>query len=260
MSERRIILLGPPGAGKGTQAHQLCSALNLVHLATGDRLREAIARGTPVGLLARPYMERGDLVPDKVVIDLLIESIDQLKVNSGTAGYVLDGFPRTAPQAKALAEVLAKRNEKIDKVILIETDEQVIEHRLEQRRSCPDPLCGAVYNLESKPPKISGTCDICGKTLIIRDDDKPETIRVRQQKYWTETEPLIQFYADQNVLEVVSGNGTMDDVGVAVLKAANAPPRTSVRWKAHSMGPSSGQYPAQGQGPSPANSPGSSKK
>lgn len=236
MSDRRIILLGPPGAGKGTQAHQLCDALNLVHLATGDRLREAIARGTPVGLLAKPYMERGDLVPDRVVVDLLIEAMDQLKSKSpARAGYVLDGFPRTAPQAQALATVLGRRNEKIDKVILIETDEQVIEHRLEQRRSCPDPLCGAVYNLESKPPKVPGKCDLCGKALIIRDDDKPETIRVRQQKYWAETEPLIQFYADQNVLEVVSGNGGMDDVGAAVLKAANAPARTGVRWKAHSM-------------------------
>ncbi len=247
MSDRRIILLGPPGAGKGTQAQQLCDALNLVHLATGDRLREAIARGTPVGLLARPYMQRGDLVPDKVVIDLLIESIDSLKAQSPSSnGYVLDGFPRTAPQAKALAEVLARRNEKIDKVILIETDEHVIEHRLEQRRSCPDPLCGAVYNLESKPPKTPGKCDLCGKTLIIREDDKPETIRVRQQKYWSETEPLIQFYADQNVLEVVGGNGGMDEVGAAVLKAANAPNRAGVRWKAHSLGQHQGQAPKPG--------------
>src|ERR1051325_8326205 len=165
MAEKRLVLLGPPGAGKGTQAKWLCGALDIPHLATGDMLRGAVANNTPVGQLARPYMEQGKLVPDEVVVGVVAEAIDDAKKVSPN-GYVLDGFPRTMRQADALQKVLAKRRERIDKVILINTPDEVVQERLMQRRSCPDPLCGAVYNLKSKPPKDDNICDQCQRELI----------------------------------------------------------------------------------------------
>ena len=219
MPDKRIVLLGPPGAGKGTQAEMLCAALKVPHLATGDLLRSAIANKTPVGLTVKPYMEKGLLVPDEVVIDVLMEAVESAK-KTAPGGYVLDGFPRTGRQAEALEKVLKKRREKIDVVILINTPDSVIQDRLMQRRSCPDPLCGAVYNLKSKPPKKKGICDLCGKTLVIRDDDRPETIRVRQQQYWHDTAPLVDFYERRGMLCEVPGTGSLEEVAGLVLDAA----------------------------------------
>ena len=160
MPDKRFVLLGPPGAGKGTQAEKLCDAMRIPHLATGDLLRSAVANQTPVGLAVKPYMESGRLVPDEVVIDVLMEAVETAK-KTQPGGYVLDGFPRTFRQAEALEKVLKKRREKIDLVILIDTPDEVIRTRLAQRRSCPDPLCGAVYNVLSKPPKKAMTFVIC---------------------------------------------------------------------------------------------------
>ena len=216
---KRIVLLGPPGAGKGTQAQVLCERMKLAHLATGGLLREAVAHVTPVGVRVKPYMESGRLVPDEIVIDVLMEAVDTVKKKS-PGGYVLDGFPRTYRQAEALEKVLKKRHEKIDVVILIDTPDEVIQERLMQRRSCPDPLCGAVFNLKSNPPKVAGKCNVCGKKLIVREDDRPETIRVRQQQYWHDTAPLVDFYQRRGLLAEVPGTGPLEEVSAGVLSAA----------------------------------------
>ncbi len=221
MPDKRFVLLGPPGAGKGTQAERLCGAMTIPHLATGDLLRAAVANKTPVGITVKPFMESGRFVPDQVVIDVLMEAVEMAKVNS-PGGYVLDGFPRTFRQAEALEKVLKKRREKLDRVILIDTPDEVIRDRLGQRRSCPDPLCGAVYNVISKPPKVEGICDLCGKALIIRDDDRPETIRIRQQQYWHETAPLVDFYERRNLLTSVPGSGTLEEVSRLIIEAAES--------------------------------------
>ena len=241
MSDKRIILLGPPGAGKGTQATKLCAALHIRRLATGDLLREAIAKNTPVGKLAKPFMEAGLFVPDDVVIKLIEEVLNGFRRDAagdadvafgGGGGYVLDGFPRRVPQAQALDELLRKRGERIDKAILINTPDDFIVKRLEQRRSCPDPLCGLVYNLLTKPPFKPGKCDRCGKDLIMREDDKPETIRKLQKIYCEETQPLIKYLKDKGLLSEVDGSKSMDEVAVEVMKAAmEEPTRKSQRRK-----------------------------
>ena len=177
----KIVFLGAPGAGKGTQAKRLATALGISHFATGDLLRSAIANQTPVGLLAKPFMESGNLVPDQVVIDLLHESI------GNAFGFILDGFPRTLPQAENLAKAF-----QIDKVIYIDTPEETIVNRLSQRRICSG--CSAVYNLDFSPPKQTMKCDVCNYSLIQRNDDKPETIKVRFERFNKDTVPLIQFY------------------------------------------------------------------
>jgi adenylate kinase len=230
MPDRRIVLLGPPGAGKGTQAELLCDALDIPHLATGDLLRAAVAHHTPVGLTVKPYMEAGHLVPDEVVINVLMEAIESAKEKS-PGGYVLDGFPRTFRQAEALEKVLRRRREKIDVVILIDTPDEIIQERLSSRRSCPDPLCGAVYNIISKPPKRNNTCDLCGKALITRDDDRPETIRVRQQQYWHDTAPLVEVYDRRGLLFEVPGDGELDQVAALILHAAKTGNRRRIRPK-----------------------------
>ena len=246
MSDKRIILLGPPGAGKGTQATKLCATLNIRRLATGDLLRQASFKNTPVGKLAKPYLEAGKYVPDDVVIKLIEEVLngfrrdaagDALVAFGGGDGYVLDGFPRTVPQARALDELLGKLGERIDKALLIDTPDDFIVKRLEQRRSCPDPLCGLVYNLLTRPPMKPGKCDRCGKDLIIRNDDKPETIRERQKIYWEQTQPLIKYYADKKLLTKIDGSKSMDEVAVTVMKAVlEEPSRKSARRRADTLG------------------------
>ncbi len=215
MAATRVIMLGPPGAGKGTQAQRLCKEAGLAHMSTGDMLRAAVAAGTPVGLKAKSYMDGGKLVPDEVVIGVLVEAIDKALKNNAK-GFVLDGFPRTLPQAEALKTNLAQRNLPIEQVILVNTPDKVVQDRLAARRSCSDPKCGAVYNLTSKPPKKADTCDICGKPIVLRNDDKPETVLVRQQTYWRDTAPLIQYYKQAGLLVEVDGSGSMDDIAVAI--------------------------------------------
>lgn len=219
MADKRIILLGPPGAGKGTQAEILTKTLKIPQLSTGNLLRAAVANATPVGLQAKSFMDAGKLVPDEVVIKLLMDAIEQSK-QTQPGGYVLDGFPRTLPQAEALRTALEKRGEGIDKVIQIDTPDELIVERLSQRRSCPDAACGAVYNLKTKPPKKDNACDVCGKELVTRKDDKPETIRVRQEQYWRDTQPLIDYYKQAGLLEAVQGDRSLEEVTQAILGIA----------------------------------------
>ena len=218
MGVKRIVLFGAPGAGKGTQAEWLCNAVDLAHLSTGDMLRSAVANKTEVGLKAKSFMEAGKLVPDDVVVGVVVDAIAQ-SAKSTPNGYALDGFPRTLPQAEALREMLAQRNENINLVVLINTPEELILERLTQRRSCPDPKCGAVYNLKSKPPKKAGVCDQCGKALVQRNDDRPETISTRLQAYRKETEPLAAYYKKAGVLVDIPGSGSVYEVAGRILEA-----------------------------------------
>lgn len=215
---RRIILLGPPGAGKGTQAKQLAEVAGFLHLSTGDLLRSSVARGTPLGQIAKPIMEAGGLVPDDLVIGLLNEALEG-SAEKVQAGVVFDGFPRTPAQAEALDKMLSARGEAIDCVVLINTADEVIIQRVSARRSCSNAQCGAVYNLVSKPPRVEGKCDLCGGAVVLRSDDQPETVRARQQKYWQSTAPLIDYYKQRGLLTEVPGNGTIDEVTKGVREA-----------------------------------------
>jgi adenylate kinase len=235
MADKRIVLLGPPGAGKGTQAQWLCDALDIPHLATGNILREAVANSTPVGTIAKPFLEQGKLVPDEVVVDVVVEAIEKAREKFPGGGYILDGFPRTLRQAEAFKKVMARRRERIDRVILVNTPDEVVQERLMQRRSCPDPLCGAVYNVKTKPPQTDNICDKCGKPLVIRDDDRPETIRRRQQQYWHDTAPLIDYYERAGLLAEINGVGSLHEVAGRILEAVSKIRRRSVSQRAKAL-------------------------
>lgn len=204
----KIILLGPPGTGKGTQAGLLCASIKVPHLCTGDMMRKAMADDTPTGRLVKPCMASGALVPDSIIIEVVKEAI------RGLPGYVLDGFPRTVFQAEALSAI-----ESIDRVVSIETPPEVIVERLSNRRICSNPACGAVYNLASNPPKIAFTCDKCSDVLKARADDNPEIALRRQQTYLKETAPLIDFYKAKGLLRPVDGTKPMEEVAISVMAA-----------------------------------------
>ena len=192
----RLILLGPPGAGKGTQAEFLTGKLNIPQISTGDILRAAVKKGTPVGLQAKAYMDAGNLVPDDVIIGVVKE---RLTADDCKNGYIFDGMPRTIPQAEALdAQGIV-----IDAVLAIEVPDDILIKRLGGRRTCPD--CGNIYHIETKKPAVEGICDSCGAALIIRKDDEVETIKNRLQTYHNETEPLIGYYRAQGKLKEVGG-------------------------------------------------------
>lgn len=182
-----VILLGPPGVGKGTQAVLLCEGLGLSHLSTGDLLRQARREGTPLGQEAQRYMDRGELVPDDVIVGVVREALADLD-----DGVVLDGFPRTVAQAEALDEVLAEVGKAVDHVILLEAEDEVLLKRLSGRRSCPE--CGAVYNVHYNPPAADGVCDRCGAELVHRADDQPETVAHRLEVYREQTAPLVAHF------------------------------------------------------------------
>lgn len=205
-----IIMLGAPGAGKGTQAAVLCEHFNIPTISTGNIIREALRTGTEMGLKAKSFMDAGQLVPDEVVIGIVK---DRLQEDDCKAGYILDGFPRTIPQAEALDKMGAN----IDYVIDIEVADDVIVNRLSGRRVCEK--CGRPYHTESLKPKVEGVCDDCGGALVQRKDDQIDTIKNRLDIYHKETEPLVNYYKEQGKLVVIEGQDTVADTTVAVLKA-----------------------------------------
>ena len=203
----RIIMLGAPGAGKGTQAKKIAEKYNVPHISTGDIFRANIKNGTDLGVKAKSYMDQGLLVPDELVVDLVADRIQQ---DDAKAGYVLDGFPRTIPQAESLDAALAKMGQKIDYAIDVEVPDENIINRMSGRRACVK--CGATYHLQYAKPKAEGVCDVCGEQLILRDDDKPETVQKRLGVYHQQTQPLIDYYKNQNALKEVDGTKDMEDV------------------------------------------------
>ncbi|WP_195276646.1 adenylate kinase [Anaerotruncus rubiinfantis] len=209
----KLILLGAPGAGKGTQAEIICDKFGIPAISTGNIIREALKNGTEMGLQAKSYMDAGSLVPDEVVIGIIKE---RLAKDDCQNGFILDGFPRTVPQAEALDEMKIE----IDKVIDIEVSDEDITARLSGRRVCEK--CGASYHVEHKPPKTEGVCDRDGGRLIIRKDDEPATIRDRLNVYHQQTEPLKDYYAKAGKLAVVKGAGTVEETTARTLKALEA--------------------------------------
>jgi len=202
-----IILLGPPGGGKGTQARFITEKFGIPQISTGDMLRDAVTNKTDLGLKAKEYMDAGKLVPDDLVIKIVEE---RLKRDDCKDGFILDGFPRTLLQAEALDKILTRMSKKIDYVINIDVPAEDIVKRLTSRRICKK--CGNIYNLLSNPPKIDGKCDICGGELYQREDDKEETVRRRLQVYKEDTEPLIMYYKSKGVLKTIDGRKDIDDV------------------------------------------------
>lgn len=211
----RLVFLGPPGAGKGTQARALAQEWGVPHIATGDMLRDAAAAGTPLGRQARAFMERGALVPDDVIIGLIAERLGE---PDAKRGFVLDGFPRTIPQAEALDRLLAERDQGLDRVIYFDVPEDELLRRLTGRRSCP--ACQATYHVTANPPRRPGVCDRCGTELVQRPDDREDTVRTRLKVYAEQTAPLLEHYRRRGVLATVAGAGAIEAVRDAVRRAA----------------------------------------
>ena len=194
--KKNIILMGPPGAGKGTLAKQLMSAYDLVHISTGDMFREAIKAGTELGKLAKSYIDHGDLVPDEVTIGIVKERLGQ---DDCEKGFLLDGFPRTLPQAEALKKISMEVNHPIEVVLNLDCDNQELIRRISGRRVCKN--CGAPYHVVTLKPKVEGVCDICGGPLYQRADDNEEALKVRLEHYVQDTKPLLDFYANEGLLK-----------------------------------------------------------
>ena len=203
----KIVMLGAPGAGKGTQADKIAEKYHIPHISTGDIFRANIKNGTELGKKAKAYMDAGGLVPDELTVDLVL---DRVKQDDCKNGYILDGFPRTIPQAEAFTAALEKENENVDYAIDVEVPDENIVKRMGGRRSCPN--CGATYHIEYIPPKQEGICDNCGETLVLRNDDKPETVQNRLKVYHESTQPLIDFYKELGALRTVDGTQSMQDV------------------------------------------------
>ena len=213
----KIIMLGAPGAGKGTQAKQIADKYSIPHISTGDIFRANIKNGTELGKKAKQYMDQGALVPDELTCDLVMDRIQQDDCKNG---FVLDGFPRTIPQAEALDAALGKINEKMDYAIDVDVPDENIVNHMSGRRACLN--CGATYHLISIPPKVEGICDRCGSEIVLREDDKPETVQKRLKVYHEQTQPLIDYYKNQGILKSVDGTQPMDEVFEAIVTILGA--------------------------------------
>ncbi len=210
----RVVLLGPPGAGKGTQAKLLQEKFDAPQISTGDILRKAIADETPLGKQAAEYVRSGALVPDSLIVDLVAE---RLKQKDCAKGFVLDGFPRTIPQAQDLDAILRKMGLALDGVLSVEVPEKIIVERLSGRRTCKG--CGRLYHVVFDPPKAAGACDRCHGELYQRDDDREETITHRLNVYYSQTAPLVNYYRQRGLLRDIDGVGTVDDIRIRVTDA-----------------------------------------
>ncbi|RGU94310.1 adenylate kinase [Clostridium sp. AF15-17LB] len=213
----KIIMLGAPGAGKGTQAKKIAAKFSIPHISTGDIFRANIKNGTELGKKAKTYMDQGLLVPDELVVDLVVDRVNQ---DDCRDGYVLDGFPRTIPQAEALDKALAELGQKVDFAIDVDVPDENIVRRMGGRRACV--TCGATYHLEYAPTKKDGICDTCGGGLILRDDDKPETVEKRLCVYHEQTQPLIDYYTNAGILKTVDGTVDIEDVFRAIVEILGA--------------------------------------
>ena len=213
----KIIMLGAPGAGKGTQAKKIADRYQIPHISTGDIFRANIKEGTELGRKAKSYMDQGLLVPDELTLELIM---DRFQNPDCANGYVLDGFPRTIPQAEALAAALEKNGDSIDYAINVEVPDENIITRMSGRRACL--ACGATYHVVYAPTKEEGVCDRCGEKLVLRDDDKPETVKKRLDVYHSQTQPLIDYYTKQGKLAEVDGTQSVDAVFDAIVKILGA--------------------------------------
>ena len=209
----RVVLLGPPGSGKGTQAKLLLERYRIPQVSTGDMLRAAVRAGTPLGRDAKQYMDRGSLVPDAIIVGLVRERLAQYDCS---CGYILDGFPRTVAQAEALDRMLAAAGTPLDHVISLEVAEDDLVARIAGRRTCRN--CGAMYHVQFSPSRVDGVCDACGGPTYQRDDDQEETVRRRLQVYTRQTEPLVAFYRGRGLLRPVPGTGDMAEIAQRVLR------------------------------------------
>lgn len=213
----KVIMLGAPGAGKGTQAKQIADKYSIPHISTGDIFRANIKNGTELGEKAKTYMDQGLLVPDELVVALVADRIQQDDCKNG---FVLDGFPRTIPQAEALDAALEKINEKMDYAIDVDVPDENIINRMSGRRACLN--CGATYHIVSIPTKVEGICDRCGSPVVLRDDDQPETVKKRLEVYHEQTQPLIDYYRKQDILKTVNGVQPMEEVFQSIVEILGA--------------------------------------
>ncbi len=213
----KIIMLGAPGAGKGTQAKMIAEKFGIPHISTGDIFRANIKNGTELGRKAKEYMDQGQLVPDELTVEILL---DRVAADDCKNGYVLDGFPRTIPQADVLDKELTKLGDKVDFAINVDVPDENIVRRMSGRRACLK--CGATYHIEHIPPKQEGICDTCGSELVQRDDDKPETVQNRLKVYHEQTQPLIEYYEGKNILKTVDGTKDMQEVFDSIVSILNA--------------------------------------
>jgi len=214
---KRLIVLGAPGSGKGSQCKWITKDYNVPHISTGDIFRKNIAEGTELGKKAKEYMDKGALVPDELVIDLLKSRLDEQDCVEN--GFLLDGFPRTLSQAEALSEYLDSKGIALDKVINLDVPDEEIMSRAINRRTCENPECKEIYNMRDNPPKVEGKCDKCGAKLFIRDDDNEETVSNRLNVYHSQTEPLIKYYTEKGVLSTVIGQEKIEDT-ISLVKEA----------------------------------------